>query len=49
MWAPVDDARTQMTLRNRGEPAAFARIATSMTASAMRRANEKGLARLSDP
>jgi hypothetical protein len=35
-----------MTLRNRGEPAGFARIAAPMMASAMRRANEKDLARL---
>src|SRR5689334_12390647 len=25
-WEPLDDARTRMTLRNRGEPAGFARI-----------------------
>jgi Polyketide cyclase / dehydrase and lipid transport len=45
-WTPLDDTRTRMTLRNRGEPAGFARIAAPMMASAMRRANEKDLARL---
>jgi len=45
-WTPIGDTRTRMTLRNRGEPAGFARIAAPMMASAMRRANEKDLARL---
>ena len=35
-----------MTLRNRGGPAGFSRIATPMLAAAMRRANRKDLARL---
>ena len=45
-WTPLDDTRTRMTLRNRGEPVGFARIAAPMMASAIRRANEKDLARL---
>jgi len=45
-WESLDDARTRMTLRNRGEPAGFARIAAPMMAAAMRKANEKDLARL---
>jgi hypothetical protein len=45
-WTPLDDAHTRMSLRNRGEPAGFARVAAPMIASAMRRANEKDLARL---
>jgi hypothetical protein len=45
-WTPLDGARTRMTLRNRGEPAGFARVAAPMMAAAMRRANEKDLARL---
>ena len=35
-----------MTLRNRGEPAGFKRFAAPVMALAMRRANEKDLARL---
>jgi hypothetical protein len=45
-WTPVGDDQTRMTLRNRGEPAGFSRIAAPMMAIAMRRANEKDLARL---
>jgi hypothetical protein len=45
-WESLDDARTRMTLRNRGEPAGFARIAAPMMAAAIRKANEKDLARL---
>jgi uncharacterized membrane protein len=45
-WTPMGETRTRMTLRNRGEPAGFARMAAPMMASAMRRANEKDLARL---
>jgi uncharacterized membrane protein len=42
-----DAARgTTMTLRNRGEPAGFAKVGARMMASAMRRANRKDLARL---
>jgi hypothetical protein len=35
-----------MTLRNRGEPAGFAKVAGPVIAAAIRRANEKDLARL---
>jgi hypothetical protein len=35
-----------MTLRNRGKPAGFARIAGPMMAGAMRRANRKDLSQL---
>jgi hypothetical protein len=45
-WSPEGDARTRMTLRNRGEPAGFARMAAPIMAAAMRRANRKDLARL---
>jgi uncharacterized membrane protein len=37
---------TRMRLRNRGEPSGFSRVAAPMMARAMRRANEKDLARL---
>jgi hypothetical protein len=37
-----------MTLRNRGEPAGFSRLVAPFLASAVRRANEKDLARLRD-
>ena len=35
-----------MTLRNRGEPSGFTKIATPIMAAAMRRANRKDLAAL---
>jgi hypothetical protein len=35
-----------MTLRNRGEPAGFSRLAAPLLAAAMRRANRKDLKRL---
>ena len=45
-WEPVDSGRTRMTLRNRGEPAGFAKVTAPVLAAAMRRANEKDLASL---
>jgi hypothetical protein len=45
-WAPADGSATRMTLRNRGEPAGFAKILVPLVAGAMRRANGKDLARL---
>jgi uncharacterized membrane protein len=45
-WAPVDDAHTVMTLRNRGEPSGFSKIAAPLMGIAMRRANRNDLARL---
>jgi hypothetical protein len=44
-WQPHETG-TLMTLRNRGEPAGFARIAAPALAAAMRRANTKDLAAL---
>jgi uncharacterized membrane protein len=44
-WADAR-GRTRMTLRNRGEPAGFSRVATPVLVAAMRRANRKDLARL---
>jgi hypothetical protein len=37
-----------MTLRNRGEPSGFSRVAAPVMARAMRRANSKDLARLKE-
>jgi hypothetical protein len=42
-WQAVDDRSTRMTLRNRGEPAGFPRLAAPLMAAAMRRANRKDL------
>jgi hypothetical protein len=44
-WDDAGDA-TVMTLRNRGAPSGFSRIASPLMARAMRRANAKDLARL---
>ena len=44
-WEDVG-AGTRMTLRNRGEPSGFSKVAGPMMAAAMRRANRKDLARL---
>jgi Polyketide cyclase / dehydrase and lipid transport len=45
-WEDVPSGGTRMTLRNRGRPSGFSRIATPALAAAMRRANRKDLARL---
>lgn len=45
-WEDVGDGSTRMTLRNRGRPAGFATLAAPVVARAMRRANDKDLARL---
>jgi uncharacterized membrane protein len=45
-WQAHPDGGTAMTLRNRGEPAGFARVGAPMMAAAMRRANRKDLDRL---
>jgi uncharacterized protein YndB with AHSA1/START domain len=45
-WDGLADGGTRMTLRNRGEPSGFSKVAAPMMASAMRRANRKDLARL---
>jgi hypothetical protein len=47
-WRPVNATSTRMTLRNRGEPAGFAKVAGPVMAAVMRRANEKDLARLKE-
>jgi uncharacterized membrane protein len=45
-WEESRDGATKMTLRNRGEPSGFAKVAAPLIATAMRRANEKDLRRL---
>jgi Polyketide cyclase / dehydrase and lipid transport len=45
-WQPIDDSATRMTLRNRGEPAGFSRVAAPMMAMAIRHANRKDLRQL---
>ena len=45
-WETVTDGSTRMTLRNRGNPTGFTRLAAPFMAGAMRNANQKDLARL---
>lgn len=45
-WAAAGESSTRMTLRNRGEPSGFGKVAAPFMAAAMRRANRKDLARL---
>ena len=45
-YTPVSPTSTRMTLRNRGEPSGFSKLAAPLMVSAMRRANQKDLAKL---
>jgi uncharacterized membrane protein len=45
-WKDTSGGATRMVLRNRGEPAGFARLAAVAMVHAMRRANRKDLRRL---
>ena len=45
-WTSSGDNGTRMTLRNRGEPSAFSKVAAPFMAASMRRANRKDLANL---
>ena len=47
-WRDAPDGGTTMTLRNRGEPAGFAKLTGAAMAAAMRRANRKDLEQLRD-
>ena len=45
-WSDAEDGAALMTLRNRGRPSGFKGVAAPLMARAMRRANQKDLARL---
>jgi hypothetical protein len=45
-WTDAGSASTRMTLRNRGEPAGFGRVAAPLVARAIGRENRKDLRRL---
>jgi uncharacterized protein YndB with AHSA1/START domain len=45
-WEPAGTGSTRMTLRNRGEPGGFSKMAGPVMAAAIRRANQKDLGRL---
>ncbi len=47
-WESLSPGSTRMTLRNRGEPSGFARIAGPMVLRSIRKANEKDLASLKE-
>ena len=47
-WADTASGGTRMTLRNRGEPSGFSKVAAPLVARAMRRANRKDLKRLKE-
>jgi uncharacterized membrane protein len=45
-WRPLEDGSTRMSLRNRGRPGGFSRLAAPFIGAAVRRANRADLARL---
>jgi uncharacterized protein YndB with AHSA1/START domain len=45
-WAETASGGTRMTLRNRGQPTGFSKVATPMMEAAIRRVNRKDLRRL---
>jgi hypothetical protein len=45
-WQPAGDGTTRMTLRNRGEPAGFPKLAAPLMAIAIQHANRKDLRKL---
>ncbi|MFE7742148.1 SRPBCC family protein [Nocardia sp. NPDC057455] len=47
-WADTPEGGTRMTLRNRGEPSGFGKLAAPVLEAAIRRANRGDLARLKE-
>jgi uncharacterized protein YndB with AHSA1/START domain len=45
-WTSTGDGSTRMTLHNRGEPAGFSKLVAPFMARAVKRANQKDLAKL---
>jgi hypothetical protein len=45
-WQASADGRTRMSIRNRGEPTGFSKIAAPLMAATIRRANQKDLENL---
>lgn len=45
-WAPAASGQTRMTLRNRGNPSGFSKLAAPFIRTAMQRANRNDLRRL---
>ena len=43
LWSPRGPSTTEMTLRNRGEPSGFSKLAAPFMSAGMRRANRKDL------
>ena len=47
-WQETPNGSTRMTLRNRGEPSGFSKVAAPIMSKAMRRANRNDLRRLKE-
>jgi uncharacterized protein YndB with AHSA1/START domain len=45
-WQALEDGKTRMAIRNRGEPSGFSKVAAPVMAATIRRANEKDLQHL---
>jgi len=45
-WESLSESATRMTLKNRGEPSGFSKLAAPLMASAMRKANRRDLEQL---